>query len=136
MKKFIELCKKFNIDFKFIKFLFVGCLNTVFGYSIFALFIFLGFHYILAVTLSTIIAIIFNFFSTGRLVFKNNNNQLIFKFLFVYFITWLINTGFIYIYKLFIGSNLYIAGFLILFPNAMLTFILMKYYVFKVKPNL
>ena len=40
---------------KKIRFLFVGVLNTAVGYGLYALFIFFGWHYVLAQTLSTLI---------------------------------------------------------------------------------
>ena len=69
-----------KIDWLFVKFVLVGILNTAFGYLVFALLLFLGLHYTLAVILSTIAGVLFNFKTTGTLVFKNHNNKLIFKF--------------------------------------------------------
>ena len=88
MSLLTDLIKK---NLRFIRFLIVGGLNTAFGYLVFAVFIWLDFHYSAATSLSTVIGIVFNFFTTGRLVFKNSNNRLIFKFFAVYGITWLIN---------------------------------------------
>lgn len=58
---------------RFVKFVFVGCLNTVFGYSIFASLYLVGVPPRIAIVLATFIGVFFNFFSTGRLVFKNNS---------------------------------------------------------------
>ena len=88
MSLLTDLIKK---NLVFIRFLIVGGLNTAFGYFVFAIFIWCGLHYSVATFLSTVIGIVFNFFTTGRLVFKNSNNRLIFKFFAVYGITWLIN---------------------------------------------
>ena len=59
-----------KIDWLFVKFVLVGILNTAFGYLVFALLLFLGLHYTLAVILSTIAGVLFNFKTTGTLVFK------------------------------------------------------------------
>ncbi|MBR1908280.1 GtrA family protein [bacterium] len=126
-----KICSKFNIDFKFIKFLLVGVLNTIAGYSVFATLIFTGCHYAVANFFVIIFGIIFNFFSTGRLVFRNKNNSLFLKFFNIYALTWFTGTGFIYFFKHIFDNNIYFTGFLILIPNAILSFILMKYYVFK-----
>ncbi len=131
LNNFKNFCSIFNIDSKFIKFIFVGGLNTFFGYSVFAFFIFLGCHYSIANIFSIIFSIIFNFFSTGRIVFKNKNNSLFLKFFTVYLTTWVTSTGFIYLFKHLFNNNLYFTGFLIIIPNAILSFILMKYFVFK-----
>lgn len=129
MKKFKSLCNKYNIDWKFIKFLMVGALNTAFGYIIFALFIFLKFHYSLAILFATILGIVFNFKTTGSIVFKNNDNKLIFRFFAVYFITYILNTALIKLFTM-INFNLYYAGIIILLPMAVISFVLMKKFVF------
>jgi len=131
LNSFKDFCSKFNIDCKFIKFIFVGILNTIAGYLAFAFLIFIGLHYSIANFLATIFGIIFNFFSTGRIVFKNQNNSLFLKFFGVYTLTWATSTGFIYLFKNIFNNNIYITGFIILIPNAILSFVLMKYYVFK-----
>ena len=46
---------------QFFSFLIIGGLNTLFGYGIFTFFIFINFHYTVAMMFSTIIGIIFNF---------------------------------------------------------------------------
>lgn len=114
---------------QFIKFLFVGCLNTAFGYLMYSLFLFIGFHYALASLLGTILGIFFNFKTTGGLVFKNKNNFLIFKFFAVYSIVYTVNVTSLKIFDYF-NINLYLAGFILLFPLALLSFILMKRFVF------
>ncbi|WP_010494530.1 GtrA family protein [Paenibacillus elgii] len=114
-----------------IRFLFVGGLNTAFGYSIFALFIFVGLHYSLASLFSTIIGILFNFKSTGILVFNSKKNSLIYKFIAVYGIVYLINVSLLKILSLFI-TNVYFSGAIILLPLAVLSYILNKKFVFKV----
>lgn len=118
------------IDKRFMKFLFVGLLNTIFGYSIFALFIFLNVHYSIASLLSTVLGVIFNFKTISKLVFKNNNNALIFKFIGVYTVIYIVNISFLRIFKT-LSVNMYIAGGILVLPLAILSFILNKKYVFK-----
>lgn len=124
-----EFCEKYNIDFKFIKFLFVGSINAAFGYSVFALLLFLKFHYSLAVLLSTILGILFNFKTTGYIVFKNSDNKLIFRFFGVYAITYILNIICLKMFNMF-NFNLYLAGFILLLPTAIVSFFLMKKFVF------
>lgn len=95
---------------RFIKFLGVGVINTLFGYGIFALFLFLGLHFSLASLIGTILAVIFNFFTTGRIVFNNKNNLLIWKFILVYAILYLINLFLLSIINYYNG-NLYVVAF-------------------------
>ncbi|MBQ2644221.1 GtrA family protein [bacterium] len=124
-----QLCTKYNIDWKFIKFLFVGGLNTAFGYGVFAFFIFLKFHFAIASFLSTVLGILFNFKTTGIIVFKNHDNKLIFRFLGAYVIIYLLNILFLKIFKI-MYVNMYLAGFILIFPMAVVSFILMKKFVF------
>lgn len=119
-------------DNKFIRFLFVGGINTIFGYSLFAFFIFLHMHYTLASLLSTIFGVLFNFKTIGTLVFKSNNNSLIYKFVGVYTVIYLLNISFLKIFKLF-NINMYLAGALIILPMALISFVLNKQFVFKEK---
>lgn len=122
--------EKIGLDVRFINFLFIGGINTLFGYSIFALLIFFGLHYSLANLIAIVVGVIFNFFTTGNFVFKNNNKKLIFKFILVYSITWFINTFFMFIAKKNGVGNLYMVGAVLLLPCAFISFILMKYFVF------
>ena len=113
------------------KFIFVGILNTIFGYSLFALFIYLGFYYPLAVLLSTILGVLFNFKTIGRLVFDSNDNGLIFRFILVYAITYLLNIFFLWLLKKLGSENMYIDGFALLIPLAAVSFLLNKFFVFR-----
>jgi putative flippase GtrA len=112
----------------------VGGLNTIFGYSVFALLISLELHYTIATFLSTILGIIFNFKTTGKLVFKSNNNSLIIKFTSVYMVVYLINISLLWLLKS-VSINLYIAGAILLLPTAILSFSLNSKYVFKENVN-
>lgn len=115
---------------KFIKFLLVGGLNTIFGYSAYAFLIFIGLHYTLAVLVGMIFGVFFNFFTTGRLVFKNSKNHLIFKFFGTSIIIYFLNIGFLRIFDLY-KCNMYIAGIILLLPMAIIAFILNKKFVFE-----
>lgn len=124
-----QQCEKYHIDWKFIKFLFVGGLNTAFGYGIFALFIFLKFHFAVASFLSTVFGILFNFKTTGLIVFKNNDNHLIFRFFGAYAIVYGLNVCGLKLFKM-VNFDMYLAGFILIFPMAVVSFFLMKKFVF------
>ena len=85
--KLVNLIKKH----KFVRFLLVGVINTLFGYFSFATLILIGLDYKLAALLATILGVLFNFQTTGRLVFGSKNNKLIFRFVLVYVVTFLLN---------------------------------------------
>jgi putative flippase GtrA len=118
------------INFAFVRFLFVGVLNTVFGYLVFLLMSFLGLHYWMAILVATCTGVVFNFFTIGRLVFNNENNVLFVRFCMVYAVTYLLNIGFIRIAKLIIGNVLLIQGILA-FPLAVFSFSMNRLFVFK-----
>lgn len=116
---------------KFIKFILVGILNTAFGYGLFVLFIFFGMHYSLAVLLSTILGVLFNFKTIGSLVFKSKDNSLIFRFVLVYVFLYFVNIFCLWILRQIWSDNMYLNGFILLAPLAMLSFVLNKKFVFK-----
>lgn len=128
MKKLQQLIHHFW-EKKFIRFLLIGGINTMFGYSIFALGIFIGLHYSLATLFSIVLGICFNFLTTGKIVFNNNKNHLIFRFAFVYGISYGVNVFFLYIFNS-LGVNNYLGGAILIFPVAVLSFTLQRFFVF------
>jgi putative flippase GtrA len=113
-----------------IRFFLVAGLNTLFGYGMFALLIYIGLHYSMAVLISTIAGVLFNFKTYGLLVFNSKNNKLIFKFILIYIILYLSNIGGIAAFEYF-GIGNYIGGMLMLVPVGLLGFLLNKKFVFK-----
>jgi putative flippase GtrA len=77
-------------NIRFLRFLFVAGINTVFGYSFFAALVLLGIHYPLAAAIGTVAGILFNFQTTRRLVFESHDLSLIFRFFAVYGITYVV----------------------------------------------
>ena len=117
---------------QFVRFLLIGAINTVFGYAVFSLFLFLGFHYAVASLLATIVGVLFNFLTTGRFVFNNRDHSLLGKFFLVYAVVYGCNVGALKILDS-LAVNLYLAGALLLLPLAILSYILNKTFVFEVK---
>lgn len=129
MKKFLFRTIK---DRTFVRFLLVGILNTLFGYSIFAVLIFLGLHYTVAALLSTILGVLFNFKTIGSMVFKNSKSRLIIRFIAVYAVIYCLNVVFLKMLSLW-NVNMYLAGLALLFPMAFVAFLMNKYFVFHEK---
>lgn len=111
------------------KFVVVGLINTIVGYSLYALFIYFGLGYAYALSIATILGVLFNFQTIGRLVFESSNNTLLIKFIGVYIIVFCVNLALINGMIRF-GLNPYSAGAVALFPSATLSFLLNKYFVF------
>ncbi len=120
---------------QFIRFLIIGGVNTVFAYSIYALSIFLGAHYTLAVLLSTVIGTCFSFKTMGTMVFDNPDNMLIFKFIAVYALCYFLNIGILRVLTLIGVTNLYVAGLTSSLLVALVSFSLNKWVVFRKKKS-
>lgn len=114
-----------------LRYLFVGIFNTGLSYALYALFLYLGLDYKQANLLALIIGIVISFKTQGHLVFKNTNNRLFGRFviswIFIYFLTiavigQIINLGF----------NAYWAGAMALPFSVALSYLIQKYYVFRI----
>ena len=114
---------------RFFRFLFIGGVNTLFGYSVFAFLIFIGLHYTIALFVGTILGVLFNFKTTGLFVFRNKSNQLILKFILVYAVIYLINVFGLTIFNR-IGISNYIGGAIMILPIACLSYFLNKLFVY------
>lgn len=127
---FLEFIKE-NSEAKkqFIAFILVGGLNTLFGYGVYAFFIFIGFHYLFASLFSRMLGFIFNFFTMGKLVFKKWDIKLIKKFITFNVITYFL---FILLIKLFsvCKINVYMSGLIASGFMAILSYLINKYLVF------
>ncbi len=125
-----------GIDEKFFKFLFVGAMNTVFAYVIYALFVTIGLVPNLALFFQYIIGVLWNFKTTGSIVFKNNNNKLLFKFIGAYIITFFLNSVLLNFLVEKIKLNDYLAQAILVLPVAIISFLLFKLWVFKEKERI
>jgi putative flippase GtrA len=123
-----------KIDKKFQKFLIVGVINTIFSYSLYAFFLSLGIHYGVAVLLSTILGVLFNFKTIGKFVFNNGSNRLIFKFIAPYVVIYFLNIGSLRVFDFF-DFNMYFAGFIVTIYLSLVSFYLNKKFVFNQKIN-
>ena len=121
-------------NFKIIRFVIIGLLNTFFGFTIYSFFIFIGLSYYLAAAISTVLGIVFNFKTMSKFVFQNSNNLLLFRYLLVYLLTYLL--GIFFIATLVnLGLNYYLAGLGAIFFNAIITYFLLNNFVFN-KPKI
>ncbi|SIT50136.1 putative O antigen biosynthesis protein [Paraburkholderia piptadeniae] len=117
-------------EVRFFNYLIVGGLNTLFGYGVFTLMIYAGCHYSVAIAGSTILGTLFNFKSTGALVFKSHDNSKIVRFLLVYVVVYCVNVlGVGMLMRL--GMNAYYSGMVMILPLALLAYRLNSQFVFK-----
>ncbi|KUY94669.1 MULTISPECIES: GtrA family protein [Burkholderia] len=112
-----------------LRFLVVGGLNTLVGYSLFAVLTYAGLAYPVAIGLATVGGVLFNFQSVGRLVFDGAPRSRFWRFVGVYCVIYLLNLGGV---RLLLGldANIYIANALTLLPLSVIAFILNRRFVF------
>jgi len=114
---------------RFVRFLFVGGLNTLVGYCIFAALILLGLPTAAAVVLGTILGVLFNFISTGGIVFRNRAGRLLPRFLSVYAVQMALNVAALTALER-AGLHPLVAGILVLPPLVVFTYFAMRRFVF------
>ncbi len=128
MFKFI----KSAVNSRVIKFLLVGLLNTLFGYSLYAILVFSGLPYINALTLTTVIGVVFNFFSMGKMVFHGKGGKITFvKFIFVYLIVYIFNAYFLDLLVTKYNISAYVSQGICLIPSICFNWFMLKNWVFK-----
>ena len=113
------------------RFVLVGILNSAVGYGLFALFIYLGLHYSLANLMATVLAVCFNFISTGKLVFKQTRcTGTAVRFALVYAVLYGVNVVLLFIvFKT--GITEYLAGLLLIPAMALFAYILHTHFTFR-----
>jgi putative flippase GtrA len=78
---------------QFVRFVLVGVLNTAFGYGIYGLFLWVGVGLPLSLLGATVLGVLFNFVTTGRLVFRDFAWHRLPAYLVTYALLWLVGTG-------------------------------------------
>lgn len=114
---------------RFVRFLLVGGLNTAFGYGVFVACLWLGMHYALAGAISTVLGVLFNFKSTGSLVFRSKNNRRLPRFVAVYAVVYLVNVLAVGA-MLHVGIPEWLGGLILILPSAILSYVLNRHFVF------
>ena len=77
---------------RFMRFIAVGVLNTLFGYGVFSAAILVGANPFVALVIAYAVGVVFNFFTTGRLVFRERRASIV-KFVFAYVLIYLFNAA-------------------------------------------
>lgn len=120
------------IRHRVVKFLLVGFLNTMFGYSLYALLVYFGLPYHHSLLLTTIIGVIFNYFSLGKMVFQGDGGRSTFvKFISVYCMVYLFNA---YGLEQLVEQhqiNPYVSQLMCLIPSIVFNWFMLKNWVFK-----
>lgn len=113
-------------------FVVVGLINTVWAYAMFALFVYLGFHYALATLISGVLSVLTGYQAHRHYVFSFKGKNRLPQFAFVFLIIYWINVG---IQKLLLESgvltNVYLSGALAVPVCALLSFWLNRNFIFR-----
>lgn len=117
---------------RIIKFLSVGVLNTVFGYAIYAVLIFVNVPYLIALFAATAAGVIFNYLSFGRIVFHGHGGWFVFgKFVIAYALIYGVNAMLLKsLTKDFLFSP-YVGQIICIPLSVLLSWLLMTYWVYK-----
>lgn len=113
-----------------VRFVMVGGLNTAFGYTIFASLVLLGFSSALALFIATLCGMIFNFLTTGRLVFANRDWRLFPRFIATYVIVYAFNLTLLRLIEE-AGVWTLAAQAVCLLPTVVLSFLILRSFVFE-----
>jgi len=113
-----------------LRFLFVGMLNTAFGYCLYAAGIFAGLAPEIALLMTFAAAMVFNYLTTGRLVFRSSGKRHFPKFAFAYLLIYCINALALRA-VLNLGVQPLLGQAIVLPPIVICTFLTMKFFVFR-----
>jgi putative flippase GtrA len=118
---------------QFAKFLVVGALNTLFGYSVFAGLVLAGLAPVPALVLTYVVGVMFNFMTTQRFVFSRSPRASFLRFVGAYVVIYFFNLA---IFKLVeaAGAGPLLAQALCLPVVAVFSFLLFKFQVFRDTP--
>lgn len=120
------------LDRRFIRFLIAGGINTLFGYSVYSAQVLMGIAPHVAVTVSTIVSVLFNFLTTSA-VFRSRDLRRLPRFLIVYGFMLSLNLLLLEL-AMRVGLGPLLAQALIL-PIFTLTFLAMRRFVFAASPE-
>lgn len=116
---------------KIIRFISVGILNTIVGYAIYAILIWLNLPPLMALLLSTIAGVTFNYFSIGKLVFQSQGGLTVFiRFIASYCVVYVVNAQALSFLIKSLHMTPYIAQALCIPLNVTVSWLLMNHWVF------
>lgn len=133
MKKTIE----YLFSLQIFRFLVVGVGNTIFSYFCFVVFMYSTGIKEVAATLNMIVCVLFNYFTSSRFVFHDNQRSLkkILSFYSVYFATYPLGLLHLHITVDLWGWNVYYSQFVSLFYMPFISFFLQRLFVFRKKKD-
>ena len=114
------------------RFLFVGGLNTLVGYGVYAILLLLNLNYLIANTISTVIGVLHSYLWNRFFTFKSKEKagKELIKFISVYIISYLIGTVSLYCFTGILNLSPYVAGLINLVITTLISWFGHKYFSF------
>jgi putative flippase GtrA len=122
------------VNNRFLRFLVVGAVNTLFSYAVYAAMLFVGLSYVYANFIALITGILFSFRTQGTYVFRSREKNLFGRFVLCWAVIYVANIFFIKL-MMQIGFDAYVAGALALPPIVLLSYYAQKLLVFRVSKS-
>ena len=129
MSRVVPLQRTWSALPRLLRFFVVGGINTLFGYAAYAFLLYVGLHYVLAALFGTVAGVLFNFLTTGTLVFDGMSKARLRRFIGVYCATYVINVALLGALVA-AGIGAYVAGLVCIVPMALVYYLLMRRFVF------
>lgn len=114
-----------------VRFLVMGVLNTLFGFLSYSLVIWLWGEIWLALLVSNVTGITYNFLTMGGVVFRDMGLARLPRFVLVYLGIYLVNWGCIVLLLAFIVTSKVLAQACLVVPMALMSYVLLSNYVFR-----
>jgi putative flippase GtrA len=115
---------------EFLRFIVVGGVNTLFGFSIYSMCIYLGVGYFFSSAAALGAGVVFNHRTIGKYVFNSGNRKSFFPFAGCYLIVFSLTVILLELLGV-AGANPYVSGFVVSIPMAVLSYFLQRRYVFR-----
>lgn len=115
---------------RFVRFLFAGTVNTIFGYSVYCVFILLTFSYPMALLLATFVGVVFNFITVSNWVFGAGGRVRFARFVLAYVVLYLANLLGLYVLIDLLGLGPLLAQLLVLPLYVVTAFLVFRRFVF------
>ena len=113
-----------------LRFILIGCINTAFSYSIFALLLFLGLSVELGSLLALIVGIFFTFYTQGTIVFGYLSSAAFARFVAAWAVMYLVNLALIRSLMA-LGASPYLGGAIATGPVTIISYFIQKLAVFR-----
>lgn len=115
---------------RFVRFLFAGTVNTTFGYTVYCVFVLMGFSYPIALLLATMVGVAFNFLTVSNWVFGKGGRGRFIRFVLAYVVLYLANLAGLYALIDLLGLGAILAQLLVLPLYVITAFMVFRRFVF------